>query len=389
MVQIFEKVPKTRLYPSGERVVDQYQNPFVSGPVLLCITQNNETKGIDRDESKEIFGTTDEFMKMARLRVGSSRNAGISLRNFPVKFISFKYFNEGDSKEEAIERFVNTYLLALISNYGKKVSEAVAKKRIRNLNIATYGTGIVDAYKIEKHLFKSMVDLGYDKDEINNILSQVFAMYVGAPDLPADDRFTAVSFRDTMDEKSNKKIEKISKDATKYHPLGANYFHKKYNLGEFLVQGDGKSELSSYSKKGDIFPVVMNSVLYSALLNSVRNTKEITEAVLPITLDTVLYGTAPYIKMATNKVPGTDILKSFDNKIAYPGGFIRLSSQEMDLADERDEIADALVEAQDKQFGVNLSTDEALPSSGHTLKKTLPGRMPNTLPGVGDGDIEL
>ena len=128
MVQIFEKVPKTRLYPSGERAIDQYQNPFVSGPVLLCITQNNETKGIERDENKEIFGTTDEFMKMARLRVGTSRNAGISLKNFPVKFISFKYFNEGDSKDEAIEQFVNTYLLALISNYDKECLKQLLKR---------------------------------------------------------------------------------------------------------------------------------------------------------------------------------------------------------------------------------------------------------------------
>lgn len=121
MYKLHEKVPKTREYMYGSKLINNMENPFLEGPCLLCISAQYDNSLA----SKSNFGVTKEGMRIARLRVRGQKNAGFTLKDFPVKFLSIELDKKDEDKkitpEERVTAFVNQYLLPLIAEEGQKI----------------------------------------------------------------------------------------------------------------------------------------------------------------------------------------------------------------------------------------------------------------------------
>lgn len=355
MIELYERTPKTSQYPYGSRKLTLGENPFVLGPGIICIADNNKIEPNEESKvNKEIKETTDSIMNIARLRTSTDDGASISLDGFPVKFLSYKYVPKaGETKADAARDFVSKYFKPLIAYNDKRLYVTQAMKRMRNVNIATFGKGDADSYRIEKALYEELKNLGYSEQERKDILSQVFAMYIGAPKTPGvNDEFTSVSFRDVNDKNVADDIRKEYKDATKYNDLKEYFVPISANMGEFLVYGDnGEHSIKSYRNSGRTYGVIMSSILKNALSNSTKN-NAITDVMIPLGMDILVDEVGSLANEARKGYSNESIQKKFDailiNSKTYPGMRV-LSDGEKSLLKRIDDICYNFTNGIDRQ----------------------------------------
>ncbi len=271
MYKLYEKVPKTREYLYGSRLVENTKNPFLEGPCLLCISAQHDNP-ID---NKSNFGVTKEGMKMARLRVRGQKNAGFNLKDFPVSFLSIKLDKKDEEKkmteEERIEVFVNQYLLPLISNNGQKMDYNQAMKNMRNVNMMGYCDGTLLIQTIEKNLINKMQEIGYTDEECDKIQSQMCIFPISTNRLNGTQKSTCISFKDINDTEVNDNVTQEERQTVLESQIGEGFFEYSSNELAYLFNGDGKHSLKRYTKEGIAMPVCLSSAISKALENSIRN----------------------------------------------------------------------------------------------------------------------
>lgn len=358
MIELYELKEKTCANPHGSNKVTFGANPFMQGPVLLCI-------GNDPSSRNDAKNTTKHLANVVRLRTPEAINASISMEGFPVNLVSYNSVKPNDNKDQEIEAFVNQYLSPLVETNLFRKSSVEAMKNMRNVNIVTFGEGVYEANKIEEKLKERLQRVGYSQDEIGNILSQVFAVFIGAPRIRLDEQFTSVAFSELEDTKIDRSSENPAyftafKDQLKYNNLHEGFRGISPNFVEYSRYNEGANHtLEDYYSKGKSFPAIISSVLYEGLSNSVRNC-DATEALLPLTLEQVTADVGTYIGYAQQGLNIKSIMAELDKRIAYPG-MKYLTKGERVLRDQLDVACDHIAAYQDAQRSQTLP---GLPSNG-------------------------
>ena len=267
MYKLYEKVPKTREYMYGSKLINNMENPFLEGPCLLCISGQYDNSLA----SKSNFGVTKEGMRMARLRVRGQKNAGFTLRDFPVKFLSIELDKKDEDKkmtsEERIEAFVNQYLLPLITKEGQKIDFNQAKKNIRNVSLVS-----------------KMQELGYTVEECRKIQSQMCVFSISTDRLTGTQKSTCISFKDINDIEVNDNVTQKEKQTVLESQIGESIFAYSDSEIAYLFSGDGAHSLKKYTRAGMAVPVCLSSAISKALENSILN--HLSKDFLPITART-------------------------------------------------------------------------------------------------------
>lgn len=271
MYKLYEKVPKTREYMYGSKLINNMENPFLEGPCLLCISGQYDNSLA----SKSNFGVTKEGMRIARLRVRGQKNAGFTLKDFPVKFLSIELDKKDEDKkitpEERVTAFVNQYLLPLIAKEGQKVECTQAMKNMRNVNIMSYCDGTLLVQDIESSLVRNMQELGYTVEECEKIQSQMCIFPVSTNRLNGMQKSTCISFKDINDIEVNDNVTEEERQAVLDSQIGESIFAYSDNEVAYLYDGDGKHSLKKYTTTGRTISVCLSSAISKALENSILN----------------------------------------------------------------------------------------------------------------------
>ena len=281
MYKLYEKVPKTKKYMYGSRPIDSDETPFLEGPCLLCISAQYDFTGA----SKSNFGVTKEGMKMARVRVRNHKNAGFSLIDFPVKFLSLeldeKDEDEKMTSDERVDAFVTKHLLPLITNNGQKIDCLKAMKNMRNVNMMSYCDGTTLVQAIEKSLISKMQELGYTDEECEKIQSQMCMFPISTNRLSGRQKSTCVSFKDINDVEVNDNVTPEEIQAVSDSSIGEGVFSYSDNEVALLFSGNGKHHLKKYTYLDTPMTVCLSSAVTKALENSILNSSG--EKFVPIT----------------------------------------------------------------------------------------------------------
>lgn len=269
MYKLFEKIPKSEENPYGQRDIEETENPFLDGPCLLCISAG----GISSD--KNVFGTTKRGMEMARMRVRGQKNAGFSLQDFPVKFLSIKLDTKSQDKkmteDERIDTFVAQYLVPLISSNGVKIDCIQAMRNMRNVNMMSYCDGTLVVQNIEQKLLDRMQELGYSNEECKKIQSQMCMFPIATNRLTGTQKSTCISFKDINDLEVSDNVTFVENQKVSESTIGEAFFEYSDSEVSYLFSGDGDHCLKKYTHSGMAMSACLSSALSKALENSILN----------------------------------------------------------------------------------------------------------------------
>jgi len=282
MYKLYEAIPKSKDNLLGQREIEETENPFLDAPCLLCISAGGI--GID----KNVFGTTKRGMEMARMRIRGQRNAGFTLRDFPVKFLSIKLDTKSQERkmteEERIEIFVTQYLLPLISSNGTRIDCIQAMKNMRNVNMMSYCDGTLVVQNIERNLLNKMQELGYTDEECEKIQSQMCTFPISTNRLRGTQKSTCISFKDINDIEVSDNVTTEERKKVLESVIGEDFFEYSNNEVVYLFNGDGEHDLKKYTHSGMAMSACLSSAISKALENSVINSSQ--EDFAPITART-------------------------------------------------------------------------------------------------------
>lgn len=282
MYKLYEAIPKRKDNLVGQREIEETENPFLDAPCLLCISAGGI--GID----KNVFGTTKRGMEMARMRIRGQRNAGFTLRDFPVKFLSLKLDPKNQkgriTEEERIDAFVIQYFLPLISSNGIKIDCNQAMKNMRNVNMVSYCDGTLVVQSIESNLFNKMQELGYTDEESEKIQSQMCIFPIATNRLTGTQKSTCISFKDINDVEVGDNVTSEERKKVDESVIGEDFFKHSNNEISYLFSGNGEHDLKKYTHSGMAMSACLSSAISKALENSVLNSSQ--EDFVPITART-------------------------------------------------------------------------------------------------------
>ncbi len=271
MYNLYEKVPKTKECLHGSKLVEDNENPFLEGPCLLCISGLYEDTLVPESN----FGVTKEGMKMARVRVRGNKNAGFSLKDFPVKFLSImlnvKDEKGNSSSKDKIDTFFDKYFMPLISKNGQRIDCIQAMKNMRNINIMSYCAGNLLSQSLEEYLISRMKELGYTDEECIKIQSQMCMFPIATDTLSGIQKSTCISFKDINDEEVNYNVTQEERQKVLESSIGERVFTYSKNEIAYLFNGDGVHSLKKYTRVGKALPVCLSSAISKALENSIAN----------------------------------------------------------------------------------------------------------------------
>lgn len=269
MYKLYEAIPKSKDNLVGQREIEETENPFLDAPCFLCISAGGI--GIN----KNVFGTTKRGMEMARMRIRGQRNAGFSLKDFPVKFLSIKLETKSQdekmTEEERIDTFVTQYFLPLISSNGTRIECIQAMKNMRNVNMMSYCDGTLVVQSIERNLINKMQKLGYTDEECEKIQSQMCIFPISTNRLNGTQKSTCISFKDINDVEVGDNVTSEERKKINESVIGEYFFEHSNNEISYLFSGNGEHNLKTYTHSGMAMSACLSSAISKALENSILN----------------------------------------------------------------------------------------------------------------------
>lgn len=269
MYKLYEAIPKSKDNLLGQREIEETENPFLDAPCFLSVSAGGI--GID----KNVFGTTKRGMEMARMRIRGQRNAGFTLKDFPVKFLSIKLDTKSQdgkmTEDERIDTFVTRYFLPLISSNGTRIDCLQAMKNMRNLNMMSYCDGTLVVQNIEKNLLNRMKELGYTNEECEKIQSQMCIFPISTNRLNGTQKSTCISFKDINDFEVSDNVTSEERKEVLESPIGEDFFEHSNNEISYLFSGNGEHDLKKYTHSGMAMSACLSSAISKALENSILN----------------------------------------------------------------------------------------------------------------------
>lgn len=157
----------------------------------------------DFGESEDVKYSFNDGRARIRMAFENGRRRLHSLVSHKLeRYVSEKQFNN-DSEEQKDPRYIKKIfdiaILPRISQDGKKIDVALAKRYIRNLNIFVHCHGGYTFIKLEEMMQAKMAELGYTKQEMKDIQKQLLCIGF-APYCPLGiSKSTFISFCSAMD----------------------------------------------------------------------------------------------------------------------------------------------------------------------------------------------
>lgn len=337
MYELYKRIRKSKEYPTGSKKIEE-ENPFLSGPCMLCIAAMDT-------QDKSVFGLSKEGMKMARLRVRGEANAKFDVREFPVSFLSMKLSksekNIDNNKEDQIVEFADKYFTPLVSIDGKKIDCETAIRNMRNVNIMSYCDGTITAQKIEEFIVDKMQKIGYSEEEISKIQSQMCMIPVATSKLTGIQKSTCISFMDINDVEVNDNITQDERKLVDNSEIKEGLIKYSKNESAYLIEGSGIHSLKEYQTNGRAMPVCLSSVVSKALQNSIKNAKA-EEHFNPLSMEELISEVPQILEQAKHGKNLQELREEQDESIEYDGGK-KLSDTEIELLEQLDESYDDII----------------------------------------------
>lgn len=356
MFKLYERIQKTSEYPYGSKPIKDDENPFASGPCLLCLAAV--------PLKKSVFGMSSMGMEFARVRTTDNPNAKFDINNFPAKFLSLNPEHTDSEKmtdEDYIKQFTSTYFFPLISNNGKKLDTITAMKNVRNINILSFCESTLTAQKIEEILLAKMQELGYTPEECSQIQSQMCIIGIATNRLNGTQKSTCISFKDINDTEVNDNITDLQISAINSSPIKAVLFKHSNNEFEYLLDGNGNHSIKKYLTDNSVLPVCVSSIISTALENSINNFQE-PENFTPISAELVSQDLPLMMEQIENGYTVQELMSILDKSLSY-GTATRLSDEEIRNLENIEHQIKAQIEAQQSAYQTHIAKASQLNKS--------------------------
>lgn len=321
MYKLYEKVPKNEEYKHGMKMLEDDENPFKQGPCLLSMIAITMWE-------RDVNGALNLGMEALRLKTTHNENTGIKLEDFAGRILSVAYGEPGEYTEvkgrkmkktlartdDLDTEFTEKYLFPLIEEEGKKLDTLQAMKNLRNVNIMTYCGATKSALKMEECLIERMQELGYNKEEIDEVLSQMCVVGYGTDEmliLEIDEKkeikSTHFSFGDVHDPDAGVGGE-LREEVEKNNII---YFEEGY----YFNAGTGEHLSKYYIIQNEALSLGISSVLTRTMSNSILNHKK--NQFVPLSIEEINNGIEEIVEGLSQERRKEDLAPIIDSNIEY------------------------------------------------------------------------
>ena len=297
MYTLYQKVEKR---PENEFGIKQVtsETPF-GQPIFLSLLALN-------DGIKATNGSINRILELAGVRKPNGEE-NLPLDEQPITYMGLMYSEEsneriekcasGDNSQRISEdtrSFTIKNILPLLSKDGKKRNTIECCRNMRNINIMCYCDALYMISSMNKVLIEEMINLQFTQEEINEILSQICILSIGAEygtliHCLKDLKFTSIIIADAKDSfgmndkareyifSADKEVYFNAKDLFKTEDERKN----EKNSRVLCVNDDGEHSLKTFIHKGIAFPAMIieitNAILNNSLINNSAEYKPINE----------------------------------------------------------------------------------------------------------------
>ena len=271
MVHIYEKTCKTETNHYGIIEIKE-ENPLAKGPCIITILAYpmflRDINGSLRQVANVVNPDIDKFYDPKR------RILGLGFGDYNEKYSRFSRYSP---TEEELDEFMTKYFYPLVSKDNSKINVLTAMKNIRNVTFVTYCNGAILFKRIEDKLTQKMVVLGYLKDEIGMILSQIcHAAISGSVIKRKETKTLTITFGDVLDIEFNNDKDIIHKT----NPTVGSFINYESSLG-YGILGDGEHSFKKHMTENDTLSSKIKQFLNASLDNAIDNQEN--DIIEPIT----------------------------------------------------------------------------------------------------------
>ena len=310
MLKIYKKQEKSMENPSGYIEIDDINKPF-----LFCISAQD-------NHDKSIYGTIRQGVEAARIYTSKSIGAGYKIKDFPIDFLGFRFVKEAKNQDNALE-LVDKYLYPYLIKDG--IEKENILKRARQMNFMTYCDGTKTYKKIELELVNRLINKGLNKEDIEEILSNIHLVAIGTQVDIRTFKGTCISLTDINDKEIwnniTYKIRSIIKNRNTKILIGKNN-----NQGYVYYDGTGEHELTEYFRDGVLIKPILHFVISKIIESSIHDKN--------LNSDDILDELKLFIKNGINQ---NKLLSILDNNVNF-GNAPKYSKEELQLRKELDNI---------------------------------------------------
>ena len=290
MYTFYRKTEKSAENEFGIERIDE-ENPFEKPTFLSLLALNMNLRSTN--------GSINRILELSGGVRKPNGEENISPSDVPVQFVGLSYgdLDEGDrfkkiassdsmvKTDEDTREFVRKFIMPLISSDGQKKDINECCRNMRNINIMAFCDAIFMIKSMNDVLIEEMRNIGFNEDEINNILGQVCVFPIATEYGPMEAciknlKFNTVFLLDIYDsfgiddEDKLKRIFGQSKEALyELKNITDRVPEEKLNKNSIglLVNGDKEHDLKSFIHKGIAFPSIIVKIVNAILNNSIEN----------------------------------------------------------------------------------------------------------------------
>ena len=334
MLELYKKINKSIEYPKGARKILEGENPFLEGPCLLCLCPQS------RDD-KSIFGLTKMGIRMARVRTKGYNGAKISLDEVPVSFLTIKTIDRKNIEEDNVKDFIEKYFKPLFLDGNNLIkTKEMAMKSIRNLNIMSNCDSTKQAIDFIEGIEQVLIELGYNKSETEEILSQIFLLTFQTEKDLNNCKASVIDFHNISDKEVRINLNNINKEMLRNNINSKNGESVEISGKriEVLIKGEDSHEVKNYIEYGDAMPVIVYNIMSSVLENSIDNYKD--NRSKPLLIEELYNKAKIILERIENGEQKEELIEELDSSLDYGGKIKRLSERELRLIDSQEEAVE-------------------------------------------------
>lgn len=313
MISIYRKKEKSRDNLLGIEEIKEISE--LEKPFLLCLSAQDL---IDNS----VYGIIKIGAEAARVNTSEEMAAGFKIDDFPVDFLGLSYKGEESKKvEEILDNLIIPYLFI-----GDDKSVEFLEKRARNINFMTFCDGAITYVELEKLIVEKLVKMGYSKENVKSIISQISLTAIGTSVDTSKLDATTVKIVDVNDDEIETEESIFAKQRMDTERVKSVYgLEEKSNNVSYYYDGSGEHVLKEYLKDGVFVKPVLCSAVSYFLLRSIEKFRISSDAIIK---QFELYG--------NDSIDPRNLIDYLDTSLSYKGA-PRYSVNESKLRKELDE----------------------------------------------------
>lgn len=319
MITVFKKIEKNKENLLGIKEIQNVSE--LEKPFLLCISAQDMV-------DKSVYGIVKIGAQSARVNTNEEMASGFRIDEFPVDFLGVKFKKDKDTKKE--KELLDMLIIPYLFNSEDK-SVDYLEKRARNINIMTYCDGTLDYIRLEKLLVERLEQLGYSREYVERIVSQISLTAIGTIVDTSELIATTMKFVDVNDDEiSNDRTYEIKKELNEKRKKSTCVKETKSNDITYYYDGSGEHELREYLTDGVLVKPVLCSVVSYFLNKSIQNEKKSSEDLMQL-----------YEKFGNENLDPRKLMDYLDRSLRYNGA-PKYTESEAKLRKELDESYSSL-----------------------------------------------